>query len=122
MNNDHFNSGQPRQDDGQLSDPAHQQGQGQTQGGVSGADEAPLNPNNDTGTEAVTGNAPQAGIQTPDNAGTDNFAPPRDNQVEDVESDQTTEPAGEAEPSKTDIDLDRDEDDHDADEDMMPAV
>jgi hypothetical protein len=111
-------------EDAQFNDIAHQQGQGQTQAGVPGAEQPPLDIGNDTGTEALTGNAPQSGAEdeTTDNAGTDNFAPARASQVEDVESDQTTEPAGGAEPRKSEIDLDDEDDGHDADEDIMPAV
>lgn len=124
MPTDDFNTNASDQNNGQFNDPAHQQGQGQTQGGVPGADQQPLNSNNDTGTEALTGSAPQAGAddETTDNAGTDNFAPAQENTVEEVESDPSTEPAGASEPNKSDIELDDEDEGHDEDEDIMPAV
>ncbi len=124
MPTEDFNKDSSGQSNDQFNDPAHQQGQGQTQGGVPGATQEPLNQDNDTGTEALTGNPPQAGAddETTDNAGTDNFATLDENSVEEVDSDQSTEPAGAGEPNKSDIDLDDEDEGHDEDEDIKPAV
>jgi hypothetical protein len=109
---DDFDKGPLGQDKQQFDDIAHQQGQGQTQSGVPGSSTEPLGADNDTGTEAVTGNTPQsgAGDETTDNAGTEDFAAPHEGHVEEVELDRSTESAAVSEPRKSEIDLD-DEDD-----------
>lgn len=106
-----------------FNDPAHQQGQGQTQSGVPGAEQTPLNPDHDTGTEALTGNGPQpdGDADLTDNADTDNFATAEEDQVEDVDSDPQISPVGSTDARQTEIDRAAG-DDNDADEDMMPAV
>jgi hypothetical protein len=109
---DDLSSNQGGQNNSQFDDIAHQQGQGTTQPAVPGEGQQ-LNQDNDRGTEAVTGSAPQAGAddETTDNAGTDNFAPARESHVEEVEFDPSTKPAGASEPTKSDIDLDEDDED-----------
>ena len=99
---------------GQLNNATGGQVQGQTQGDLSGSPVGPLDANTDSGTEVLTGSAPQAGYadETIDNAGTDNFAPEADKTVEEIESDHSTEPAGSADPRNGDRDLD-DKDDGD---------
>ena len=69
---------------GQLNNATGGQVQGQTQGDLSGSPVGPLDANSDSGTEVLTGSAPQAGYadETIDNAGTDNFAAEADKTVE----------------------------------------
>ncbi|HTN41917.1 MAG TPA: hypothetical protein VLZ84_12240 [Asticcacaulis sp.] len=86
--------------EGLLKDAAQGPGQGQNQGGLTGLPVGPLDADTDSGTEALTGSAPQEGYadETIDNAGTDNFAPEADQTVEEIDSDHSTEPAGSADP------------------------
>ena len=102
-----FNNGQSGQNNQPFSD--QPQGQTQAQDGVPEPADEPLDEKYDTGTEALTGMAPQEGLgdQQIDNAGTDNFAP--QNAVEEVDTDLTTESAGGAEPLKGNIDLDEED-------------
>lgn len=93
-----FDNGQSGQNTTEFNDAAHQQGQ--TQGAVPGAD--PLDVDNDTGTEAITGTDPKGALadETVDNLPAEN-----DDDIEEIDFDPTTE--------TVDQDSDRDLDDDD---------
>lgn len=96
-----FDNGQSGQNTTEFNDAAHQQGQGQTQGAVPGADL--LDDDNDTGTEAITGTDPEGALadETVDNLPAEND----DDDVEEIDFDPRTE--------TVDQDSDRDLDDDD---------
>ncbi len=101
MSAEDFNNGQSGQNNQQFSD--QPQSQMQAQDGVTEPADEPLDENNDTGTEALTGTAPQEGLgeQEVDNAGTDNFASEDESSVEEIDTDLTTESAGGAKPANS---------------------
>jgi len=95
---DDFNTNTPTQNDGQSNDPTQGQGQGQGQGqtAVSEVGAEPWDTNNDTGTQAATGEEP-SGVALDDarlETQEDSLPVDGQNNVEDIESDPAIEPAG----------------------------